>query len=392
MFALEEETFTDAYYWNCSLPSIPRELWWACKTGCAISNDSLLFLCQGSNEQLDNERQDATWSPLKHRNFSHVSPEKFTLDRFPAFWAQAGGAAAITQRCFFRGSWDGNSGNIQGGHCIPGAPGVIPGLRCPSHHVPSLAAGWQPNKGGALRPHTAVVPPMTPPWGGCRRQPLTATPSSERGPAERRQNWVSQKRRAPVPAPPPPRSRPQRPARAKRRARASPQGCGAAAEGPRGSGGCPPSAFPLPLPSRCSNFLKEQRRHLPGFPALTAAAPDNDHARKCLMSARRPRPTGTVRAAPGPLLSPRPNAPHEKGGKGRVLLAPLRTWRSPTPLSSLLRSHRPLARRHRIDAAPLRLLPSALTPGHGSSPQRPGSHSPPSMALPLSPQALIPLP
>lgn len=83
----------------------------------------------------------------------------------------------------------------------------------------------------------------------------------------------------------------------------------------------------------------------------------------------------------GRLGSPRPSAPQEKGGKGRVLVAPLRTRRSPAPLGSLLRSRRPLARRHRIDAAPAlgspaatRFFPSA--PGshprfHGSSPQPP---------------------
>lgn len=160
-----------------------------------------------------------------------------------------------------------------------------------------------------------------------------------------------------------------------------------------------PRSLPAPsLPSRRSNFLKEQRRHLPSFPALAAAVPDDDHARARLVSARLPRHTGTVRAALGPLSSPRPCAPHEKGGKGRVLLAPLRTWRSPAPLSSLLRSHRPLARRHRMDAAPLlgshattQLFPSlpgsyphfcgsslsspVVTPHfHSSSPQPRNSH------------------
>lgn len=347
---------------------------------------------------LENKRQDATRNPLKYRNFSDVSPEKFTLHRFPPFWAQPGGAAAITQRCSFRGGWDGNWGNIQGGHCIPSALGAIPGPRCPSHRVPKPAAGWQPNKGGRGSP--ARCYPRRHHGGAAvgdrpsqRHQIIDGDPP--------RPARIRCPKSGAFPRPPRPRSRPQRPARAEPLARASPQGCGAAAEGPRGRRAPPQTPPPpprLPLPSRRSNSLKEQRQHLPGFPALAAAAPDKDHARARLMSARLPRRTGSCAPPPGPSrlparapltkragrdasfwrlsghgAPPHPSAP--SSGHTVPSLGGTASTRLPCGSFSQLSAH----------GTALRLSSPLLTPTSMALPLRP---HPPSIAVSLSPSTL----
>lgn len=115
---------------------------------------------RSTKEKVDNEEPGWHLRAAETPQLQRVSPHKFTPDPSPPLAARPAGAAAITQRCSFRGGGDGNSGNIQGGHRIPG-------LECPSHPVPKPAAGRQPEQGGLC-----ARTPLS-----CRRQPLTAPPS-----------------------------------------------------------------------------------------------------------------------------------------------------------------------------------------------------------------------